>query len=133
MQKAAVSEWLRRGALAVLITTSVVTTGCGGGGGGGKSAANSDSSAVSPAPGHAGNTPPTISGSPAAQVSAGSKYMLAPVVHDADGDELAFSIENRPAWASFNTATGELSGTPSAHQAGTTEDIRISVSDGKSA
>jgi hypothetical protein len=130
MQNAAVAEWLRRGALITLTTTAIVLTGCGGGGGGGKSAANADSSPVSPAPGPAGNTPPTISGSPATEVSPGGAYVLSPVAQDADGDELAFSIENRPVWASFNTATGQLSGTPATQDVGTTQDIRISVSDG---
>ena len=44
------------------------------------------------------------------------------------GATLAFSIQNRPSWATFSTTTGRLSGTPSA--AGTTSNIVISVSDG---
>ena len=44
------------------------------------------------------------------------------------GTALTFSVANQPSWASFNAATGELSGTPS--QAGTFTNIVISVSDG---
>jgi Putative Ig domain len=76
------------------------------------------------------NSAPTISGSPATSVIAGQAYSFAPVAQDADGDRLTFAIANRPQWASFNTATGRLTGTPSAAQVGTTSNIRISVSDG---
>src|SRR5580698_9499323 len=43
---------------------------------------------------------------------------------------LTFSVQNRPAWASFSAATGTLSGTPTASQTGTSSGIVISVSDG---
>jgi hypothetical protein len=76
------------------------------------------------------NTAPTISGSPATQLPVGEAYSFTPSAADADGDTLSFSIENRPAWASFNTATGRLYGTPDAGDAGTYGGIRIMVSDG---
>ncbi len=76
------------------------------------------------------NQAPTISGTPATSVAEGAAYRFAPSASDADGDALTFSIVNRPSWASFNTSTGVLSGTPSLTSAGTTSDIRISVSDG---
>ncbi|MET0067706.1 MAG: putative Ig domain-containing protein [Candidatus Thiodiazotropha sp.] len=76
------------------------------------------------------NQAPTISGTPASSVSEGATYRFAPSASDADGDALSFSIVNRPSWASFNTSTGLLSGTPGMDDAGTTSDIRISVSDG---
>jgi hypothetical protein len=43
---------------------------------------------------------------------------------------LAFSISNKPSWATFSTATGALTGTPTTAQAGTYSNIVISVSDG---
>ncbi|MCG8054783.1 MAG: putative Ig domain-containing protein [Candidatus Thiodiazotropha endolucinida] len=76
------------------------------------------------------NQAPTISGSPATSVAEGGSYRFAPSADDADGDSLSFSIANRPSWASFNTSTGVLSGTPGMDDAGTTSNIRISVSDG---
>ncbi|MEJ2621071.1 MAG: putative Ig domain-containing protein [Candidatus Thiodiazotropha sp.] len=76
------------------------------------------------------NQAPTISGSPATSVAEGESYRFAPAANDADGDSLSFSIANRPAWSSFNTATGVLSGTPDMDDAGTTSNIQISVSDG---
>jgi hypothetical protein len=77
------------------------------------------------------NKAPTISGAPASKVYAGSAYTFRPVAADADGDTLTFSITNRPAWASFSTATGQLSGTPTSASAGTYSNIAIKVSDGK--
>lgn len=77
------------------------------------------------------NKVPTIAGAPGIQVNAGSAYSFRPNAADADGDTLTFSIANRPAWAAFNTATGQLSGTPAAASVGTYANIVISVSDGK--
>ncbi|MEO6185834.1 MAG: putative Ig domain-containing protein [Steroidobacteraceae bacterium] len=79
------------------------------------------------------NSAPVISGSPAASVAAGAVYAFTPSSSDANGDALAFSIANKPAWAAFATATGALSGTPTAGQVGTYSGIAISVSDGKAA
>ena len=77
------------------------------------------------------NRAPTISGTPVTSVNAGSAYGFTPTASDADSDTLTFAITNRPAWASFNTSTGRLSGTPAATDAGTTSGIVISVSDGR--
>jgi hypothetical protein len=79
----------------------------------------------------AANTPPTISGTPPTTARVGAAYSFQPTASDANGDSLGFSIVNRPSWATFDTATGRLSGTPSA--TGTTSGIVISVSDGKTA
>jgi len=76
------------------------------------------------------DTAPVISGNPATSVSTSAAYSFRPAATDANGDALAFSVQNKPAWATFSTATGQLSGTtPSI--AGTTAGIIISVSDGK--
>ena len=77
------------------------------------------------------NTAPAISGSPATSVNAGTAYSFRPTASDANGDVLTFSIANRPAWATFNTATGQLSGTPTAAQVGAYSNVLITVSDGK--
>jgi hypothetical protein len=74
------------------------------------------------------NRAPTISGTPATTATVGVAYSFQPSASDADGDTLAWTIENRPAWLTFNTATGRLSGTPSA--TGTASSIVIRVSDG---
>jgi hypothetical protein len=77
-----------------------------------------------------GNAAPTISGTPLPSVAAGSTYNFVPTAADADGDTLSFSIANKPAWASFDTQTGHLTGAPGTGESGTFANILISVSDG---
>jgi hypothetical protein len=79
----------------------------------------------------AANRPPVIGGTPPASVTAGSAYSFTPTASDPDGQPLTFSIANRPAWASFSTVTGRLSGTPGASNVGTYSNIVITVSDGQ--
>jgi hypothetical protein len=76
------------------------------------------------------NRPPTITGTPATTVAAGSAYSFTPVGSDPDGNTLRYSIQNQPSWAQFNTTTGRLSGTPAATNVGTSARITISVTDG---
>ena len=75
------------------------------------------------------NRAPTITGQPLTTVTAGQPYSFTPTASDPDGDVLTFSIQNRPAWATFSPTTGRLSGTPTV--AGTHTNILIAVSDGK--
>ena len=84
-----------------------------------------------PPPPPPGNQPPTISGTPAQAVTAGMAYLFRPQASDPEGQALTFSIVNRPAWANFNPATGELSGTPGPANVGQTSNIVISVTDGQ--
>jgi hypothetical protein len=78
-----------------------------------------------------GNRAPTISGTPSTSATVGVAYAFQPTASDPDGNALTYSIVNRPAWATFSTSTGRLSGTPSSAYAGTTaSNIVISVSDG---
>ena len=79
----------------------------------------------------ASNASPVILGTPATIVSQGSSYNFSPTALDPDGDALTFSITNRPTWASFSSASGQLSGTPDAGDVGTHADIVIEVSDGE--
>jgi hypothetical protein len=80
----------------------------------------------------AGLPPPTISGTPATQVTVGSSYSFQPsATAPAGAGPLVFSITNKPAWASFSTSTGLVSGQPTSGNVGTTSGIVISVSDGE--
>ncbi len=76
------------------------------------------------------NNPPRISGVPVTGAVVGQAYAFQPTASDPDGQALTFSIANKPAWASFNAATGQLIGTPGTGQAGTYSGITIAVSDG---
>lgn len=76
------------------------------------------------------NNPPTISGNPAKTVTENTLYTFAPTAYDPDNDILTFSILNKPAWADFNTGTGQLTGTPPGSSSGTYSNISIRVTDG---
>ncbi|MEZ5498974.1 MAG: putative Ig domain-containing protein [Steroidobacteraceae bacterium] len=86
---------------------------------------------TSPTPPAPGNSPPHITGTPASSVAAGNAYGFQPSAQDPDGDRLTFTIANKPAWATFDTNTGRLSGTPGATDVGDYRNITISVSDGQ--
>jgi len=75
--------------------------------------------------------PPTISGSPATSVNAGQAYAFTPTATGPAGMTLTYSVQNLPAWASFSTSSGTLSGTPATSNVGTFSNIVISVSDGQ--
>ena len=58
-------------------------------------------------------------------------YTFTPTASDDDGDALSFTIQNKPAWANFDAATGRLEGIPQFGDVGTYDGIEISVSDGR--
>ncbi len=82
---------------------------------------------VAPTP----NSVPVISGAAATQAMAGTRYEFQPSASDGDGDPLVFSATGMPAWASIDSRTGLVSGTPTTADAGQTADIIVAVSDGK--
>jgi hypothetical protein len=77
-----------------------------------------------------GNSAPKITGTPLTSVMQGTAYSFAPSATDAEGSALTFSVANLPPWATFNSSTGQLSGTPTAANVGAYNNITISVSDG---
>ncbi len=89
----------------------------------------SDDSPETPISQAPSNHAPTIAGAPVTRVASGQAYNFVPSAADADNDHLQFSISSKPAWATFDAASGRLWGTPST--AGSYEEIEISVSDGK--
>jgi hypothetical protein len=111
---------------------------CGGGGSSDSAASNSPTSTSSSSAVGSSSSPsvtpanatPEIKGNPSEQVSVGQAYSFTPSASDDDGDSLTFSIDSKPGWATFNPATGQLSGTPAAADVGSHEEIAISVSDG---
>jgi hypothetical protein len=91
-----------------------------------------DGEAVSNGPPPIGtNYQPQIWGTAPPVVKVGVLYSFTPQAMDVDRDPLAFSIDNMPTWATFDTASGQLSGVPLSGQVGTYNDIKISVSDGQ--
>jgi len=119
--------------IALLVCSSALLAACGGDDEDPAAAANPPSGNNAPAsnpPATGGNSAPRITGAPTTTVLQGNAYLFAPSATDADGNSLTFSVTNLPAWATFNPATGRLSGTPSASDVRTYNNITISVSDG---
>jgi Putative Ig domain len=74
---------------------------------------------------------PVISGTPPTSVTAGGTYKFQPTAKDPDGKTLSFSVQHKPAWATFSIASGLLDGTPTSAQVGSYGDIIISASNGQ--
>src|SRR5687767_6868844 len=87
--------------IVLLAITTLALAACGGG-----------ESADSGAPGSS-NLPPIIAGTPVTTLAAGSFYSFTPTAGDPDGDPISFRATNVPAWATFSSSTGALTGTPS--------------------
>jgi putative Ig domain-containing protein len=79
----------------------------------------------------ADNTPALhIAGKATSTVAPTVFYAFTPTVTQRAERPLKFTIENKPAWASFGLRRGTLYGTPLVANAGTYSNIRITVSDG---
>jgi hypothetical protein len=76
------------------------------------------------------NQAPTIAGTPSTSIAAGKAYTFTPTASDADNDKVSFTIANKPAWATFDAATGALMGTPSDKDIGASQPIEIAATDG---
>lgn len=75
------------------------------------------------------NRAPTIGKPGDGYARAGQPFNYRPVVSDGDGDALRFTADNLPSWARVDAATGEVTGSPTAADAGIYEDIVIAVAD----
>ena len=76
------------------------------------------------------NVAPSVTGTVPLEVIAGNDFQFTPTASDLDGDALTFSISRLPQWASFDAATGKLSGTPQTGDVGIYSNIYITVTDG---
>jgi Putative Ig domain len=106
-------------------------TGCGSDAGASTSQAVSTSQGVinrSPTTA-ASSSQPTIAGVPVATAVAGQPYSFQPQVANTSGT-IQFSIAHLPAWAKFNTSTGQLSGTPDTSNVGKYPGIAINLVNG---
>ncbi len=112
---------MRNTIVAFLIGTFVL--GCSSGGGSPEDSADSAQS---------GNSSPSIFGRPGSDVMFDQLYIFTPTATDSDGDPLTFQVQNKPLWATFDSATGRLSGRPSLGDVGLYSGIVLSVSDGNS-
>jgi Putative Ig domain len=119
-----------RSALAVVcLSVSALLSGCGGMGDDNSPTGASTSSS---APGASTETSvPTIklSGTPSGTAVAGNAYVFLPTVQTTGGTA-TLSATGLPSWATINSSTGEISGTPTSGDVGTTSTIAIIAVDG---
>ena len=118
--------------LTLAIVSALSLTGCLGNGSKSQTTptiANPAPQPTSP-PTSAPNEAPKISGTPLTSAKTNQPYTFQPTASDPDGDTVTFSVQNKPAWASFDTKTGTLAGTPSSSSTGTFANITIVASDG---
>jgi hypothetical protein len=126
-----VSDSLRRLRVGVLGVAVALCVGACGAVGVGSGPTQMSNGVGTPAGPGKTNSPPTISGTPTAHVVAGQSYAFTPTANDPDGDTLTFTIVNKPDWATFDSSSGQLSGTPTQSSVGTFGNIQVSVSDGQ--
>jgi hypothetical protein len=77
------------------------------------------------------NRAPVFTSVPIVNATVGVPYQYTPTVMDADLDPLQFIVGNRPPWATFDTATGKLAGTPGPTDVGQRSQLSIAVFDGE--
>lgn len=85
---------------------------------------------VSAAAASSAAAPPVITGTPPTTASVGKLYSFQPAARDPSGLTMTFQIWHKPAWASFDSTTGRLYGTPTASNIGTYSWVQIEVLDG---
>jgi hypothetical protein len=113
---------IRHIAAILSVFTLLTLAGCG---------SDSDGVQEDPAPITDSNGIPRISGTPPTSVLQNEPYTFTPSALDPNGDRLTFEIQNQPSWASFDTATGRLSGTPTGANVGAYANVIITVTDGR--
>ena len=75
------------------------------------------------------NAPPTIVLAAVENAQVGATFDYQPVAQDPEHDTLQFSATNLPTWASLDTTSGRISGTPGPMDAGVYESVSITVAD----
>jgi Putative Ig domain len=114
---------------AYTLTVSAASSSSGGSGstsGGGSTAGGSTSGGSTTT-----GTKLTVSGTPPATATVGTAYSFQPTTTVPSGMTVTYSVYNKPSWASFNSTTGRLYGTPTAANVGTYRWVQISGSDGQ--
>ena len=71
-----------------------------------------------------------IEGTPSTTVAVGENYAFRPQAYAGGGGALRYIVRNKPEWATFDTVTGALHGTPGSGDVGPYKDVTIRVTDG---
>jgi hypothetical protein len=107
----------------VAMIAACLLVACGGGD-------DTEDDAAKPSDVASVNEAPALSGTALPAVTPGMEYSFKPTVNDPDDDTLTFSVANLPPWATFDSGTGEIHGTPAQADLGSYGNVTISVSDG---
>jgi mannan endo-1,4-beta-mannosidase len=123
----------QRGIVAAICLGAMALAGCGGGAS--KSTASSAGVGSASAGGaSAGESVAQagiqLSANPAPSVAVGNVYAMQATAVVASGQSVGYSIQNKPSWATFSTASGSLQGTPTSTDVGTYANVIVSASDG---
>jgi hypothetical protein len=113
-------------AWSVIVIAAMTLSACGGGGGSDTAAVTNATSSVN------GIAAPVVNGTPPTIVEVGAAYRYVPSVSNTQGGTLSFEITGAPSWATFDTSTGELEGTPDSSNLGSSGAVEITVSNGTS-
>jgi hypothetical protein len=117
---------LRMAMAGMIVAGSAALVGCGGSGDSATSAAAASAGAASSA------ASDSLQGTAITTATVGTVYSFQPQppASSSSAAALTYSISNKPAWAAFNSATGQLSGTPTAADVGSYANIQISATSG---
>ena len=75
------------------------------------------------------NAPPSIVIAAVADAQVGAAFDYQPVAQDPESDTLRFTAVNLPTWASLDSTSGRIRGTPGPTDAGVYESISVTVAD----
>jgi hypothetical protein len=112
--------------------TATASSGAGGGSSGGSGGGASGGGGAGGSGAGGGSSGPSwsISGTPPASVMQGTAVSFMPTVTNPNGVTLTFTYANLPSWATANSATGAVTGTPGPGDVGTYSNIELTVTDG---
>lgn len=103
----------------------MLAVGCGD-----DSADSSAAASPPPPPPPPGGSSFSISGTPPSQIMQGVAFSFTPTVNNPGGVTLTFTASNLPGWASINSSSGQITGTPGSADVGVYSNIRVTVSGG---
>ncbi len=75
------------------------------------------------------NAPPIIALAAVGEAQVGATFDYQPVAQDPEHDTLRFTANNLPTWASIDSVSGRINGTPGPNDEGLYESISITVAD----
>jgi hypothetical protein len=117
--------------LSALLLAASFLAGCGGSGAPVSPVGAAPASVPAAAPPASAATSVVLTGTPPSSVTAGQNYLFQPTLAQGSGT-VTFQVQGLPTWATFDTNTGVLTGTPATANEGTSASITITGTNGSS-